>query len=220
MHCLEVRGDFACFNRPELSVERVSYDVITPSAARSIFEAILWKPAIRWQIEKIEVLNPIRWISLRRNEVGSKISTRNVETAMREGRGTLGLYVDEDRQQRAGLFLRDVRYRLTASFELTDRAGPEEDAGKFAEMFRRRAISGQCVNQPYLGCREFSADFRLVTDTSAEPPSLADYTQDLGWMLYDFDFANRDAPRPLLFRPKVERGVIRVPHRDSVEVIG
>src|SRR3989304_5178707 len=111
---LEISGDFACFTRPEMKVERVSYDVITPSAARAVFEAILWKPAIRWQVSKIEVLNPIKWINLRRNEVGSVASTRNVETAMKSGTGQLGLYIEDERQQRAGLFLRDVKYRLHA----------------------------------------------------------------------------------------------------------
>jgi len=119
-YCLEVSGSFACFTRPEMKVERVSYDVITPSAARAVFEAILWKPAIRWQVSKIEVLNPIKWINLRRNEVGSVASTRNVETAMKSGAGQLGLYVEDERQQRAGLFLRDVKYRIHASFELRD----------------------------------------------------------------------------------------------------
>lgn len=220
MFCLDVRGEFACFSRPEMSVERVSYAVITPSAARSMFEAILWKPALSWHIEQIEVLNPVKWINLRRNEVGSRISTRNVEAAMRKGRGTLGLYADEDRQQRAGLFLRDVRYRLTASFEVTARAGEGDSAAKFAEMFRRRATTGQCVNMPYLGCREFAASVRLVSDSAAEDPPLANYSPDLGWMLYDFDFTDPAAPRPLLYRPKVEHGVIHVPRRNSPEVIG
>ncbi|MGL4859085.1 MAG: type I-C CRISPR-associated protein Cas5c [Enterobacteriaceae bacterium] len=166
--CLEVSGDLACFSRPEMSVERLSYDVITPSAARSIFESILWKPAIRWQITAIEVLNPIRWINLRRNEVGSVISTRNVTTAMKTGVGRLGLYIEEDRQQRAGLFLRDVHYRLHGHFELTARASTGDNAGKYADMFRRRALRGQCINQPYLGCREFACDFSLVEgDNSA-----------------------------------------------------
>src|SRR5215468_2836266 len=111
-YCIEVNGDFACFTRPEMKVERVSYDVMTPSAARAIFESILWKPAIRWRISKIEVLQPIRWVSVRRNEVGGVISTNNVESAMRAGSGLLGLYIEDDRQQRAGLFLRDVGYRI------------------------------------------------------------------------------------------------------------
>lgn len=220
MFCLDVSGDFACFTRPEMKVERVSYDIITPSAARSIFEAVLWKPAIRWQVERIEVLAPIKWMSLRRNEVGHRISSRNVESAMRTGHGQLGLYVDEDRQQRAGLLLRDVRYRLHARFEMTSRAGADDTPRKFEEMFRRRATTGQCVNQPYLGCREFSARFRLIDDPSSEDPALTDFSPDLGFMLYDMDFAEPAAPRPLFFRAKVERGVMKVPARDSNEVRG
>src|SRR5437867_103010 len=157
--CLEVWGNYACFTRPEMKVERVSYDVMTPSAARSIFEAILWKPAIRWHVTKVEVLNPIRWVSVRRNEVGAVASSRNLETAMRSGTGALGLCIEDERQQRSGLFLRDVAYRIHAYFEILPSAGENNTPGKFLEMFERRAEKGQCVNQPYLGCREFAADF-------------------------------------------------------------
>ncbi|HGG59610.1 MAG TPA: type I-C CRISPR-associated protein Cas5 [Gammaproteobacteria bacterium] len=213
---LEVRGDFACFTRPEMKVERVSYDVITPSAARAVFDAILWKPAIRWRVTRIEVLNPIRWINLRRNELGGVVSERNVKSAMKSGKGGLGVYIEDDRQQRAGLFLRDVRYRLHACFELLDKSeGPE----KYAEMFQRRARKGQCFNQPYLGCREFSADFRLLEDDAAEPPPIAE-TRDLGWMLYDLDYANRASPAPRFFQAKMENGAIDVPAWDSQEVRG
>lgn len=218
--CLDVSGDYACFTRPEMKVERVSYDVITPSAARSIFEAVLWKPAIRWQVEHVEVLRPIRWMSLRRNEVGAVVSTRQVETAMRGGAAEVAIRVEDERQQRAGLFLRDVRYRLFARFEMTDRAGPGDNSGKFVEMFRRRAIAGQCVNQPYLGCREFSARFRLVEDREVEPPALAELNSDLGWMLYDLNFAGRDGIHPRFFRARLESGVLRVPRWDSPEIRG
>lgn len=217
--CLDVAGDYACFTRPEMKVERVSYDVITPSAARAVFEAILWKPAIAWRIERIEVLNPVRWISLRRNEVGSVVSTRSVEAAMRSG-GALALYVDEDRQQRAGLFLREVRYRLFGRFELTPRAGQGDSPAKFAEMFRRRAAAGQCVNQPYLGCREFAADVRLVADPAADPATPIARDEDLGWMLYDLDYRNPASPAPRFFRARLERGVLQVPAWDSPEVRG
>ena len=115
--CLQATGDFACFTRPEMKVERVSYDLITPSAARAVFEAILWKPALRWRVHRIEVLKPIRWINLRRNEVGSVISASNVQQAMSAGQGDLALYVEDERQQRAGLFLRDVAYRLHATLD-------------------------------------------------------------------------------------------------------
>ena len=139
-YCLEVGGDFACFTRPEMKVERVSYDVITPSAARAVFEAILWKPAMRWQVSRIEVLSPIKWINLRRNEVGSVASTRNIESAMRSGTGQLGLYVEDDRQQRAGLFLRDVQYRLHASFELRD---PGSHKFNFPHLSKRTINAGE-----------------------------------------------------------------------------
>ncbi len=215
--CIEVSGDFACFTRPEMKVERVSYDVITPSAARSIFDAILWKPAIYWQVTKIEVMNPIRWINLRRNEVGSIVSSRTAKTAMTSGSGQLGLYIEDDRQQRAGLFLRDVRYRLHARFLMTAQAGENESSAKFAEMFRRRAEKGQCFNQPYLGCREFSCDFSLATE-HAEHVETVDETRDLGWMLYDMDYSVPAAPKPLFFRAKLEKGVIQVPDRDSREI--
>lgn len=218
IHCLEVRGDFACFTRPEMKVERVSYDIITPSAARAIFEAILWKPAIRWRTTRIEVLAPIRWINVRRNEVGSVISGRNVKTAMKNGGGHLALYVEEDRQQRAGLFLRDVHYRIHAHFELLYREG-SSDPVKFSEMFQRRARKGQCFSQPYLGCREFSADFRLVEgEASLSPP--IDESRDLGWMLDDLDYSNPKDPSPRFFQARMKNGGIDVPAWDSEEVRG
>jgi CRISPR-associated protein Cas5, subtype I-C/DVULG len=218
-YCLEVSGDFACFTRPEMKMERVSYDVITPSAARAVFEAILWKPAVRWHVRRIEVLQPIQWISLRRNEVASVVSTRNVETAMRNGTGDLALYIEDDRQQRAGLFLRDVAYRLHADLEFLAERDPQANAAKYQEMFERRAGKGQCVNQPYLGCREFAAAFRLVTDTSAEPPPV-DETRDLGFMLHDLDFSNPADPSPRFYRANLVKGVVDVPAWDSAEVRG
>lgn len=218
--CLKVWGDFACFTRPEMKVERVSYDVITPSAARAVFEAILWKPEIRWTVTKIEVLKPIKWISVRRNEVGKVASVDS-------GQGDRGIYIEEHRQQRAGLFLRDVAYRLHAQFDVVDgskhvhrypkvrgRFSPEpeesqpEHPAKYLSMFQRRAKKGQCFWQPYLGCREFSAHFELVDDTTAatlaEPP-ISD-SPSLGWMLHDIDFD--DAMKPGFFRAEMKRGVI------------
>lgn len=189
-----------------MKVERVSYDVITPSAARSVFEAILWKPAIRWEVRKIEMLKPIRWINVRRNEVASKVSVRNAQTAMNEGKGQLGLYIEDDRQQRAGLFLRDVAYRLHAEMRLVGDDARTNPA-KYHEMFLRRAEKGQCVNQPYLGCREFAARFRLVADPAREAPAW-DETRDLGWMLHDLDFASPDDPQPRFFRAALKSGVI------------
>lgn len=218
-YCLELTGDFACFTRPEMKVERVSYDVMTPSAARACFEAILWKPAIRWHIRRIEVLKPIRWINLRRNEVASVVSTRNVEAAMKNGTGILGLNIEDDRQQRAGLFLRDVGYRVHADLEFFSERDPGAHANKYYEMFERRASRGQCVNQPYLGCREFAAYFRLVTDPAAEPVPI-DETRELGFMLHDLDFTKPADPTPRFFRARLENGAVTVPALDSAEVRG
>lgn len=227
--CLEVSGPYACFTRPEMKVERVSYDVITPSAARAIFDAILWKPAIFWQIRKIEVLAPINWISVRRNEVGAVASPR-VDT----------IFIEDQRQQRAGLLLRDVKYRLHAEFEYippekrtrTSTPSPDfladvldaeeiranETPAKYAAMFDRRASKGQCFTQPYLGCREFSAHFRLV-DPMREPAVPIPDTIELGWMLYDLDFTDPEDPHPMFFRPRMENGVIRVPDRNDLEEV-
>jgi CRISPR-associated protein Cas5d len=170
---LKVWGENACFTRPEMKVERVSYDVMTPSAARGILEAILWKPAICWQVEQIDVLEPIRWESVRRNEVGALMSPR-----------TNGIYIEEQRQQRAGLFLKNVAYTIHARFRLTEKAGCEDNVRKFEEMFLRRVQKGQCFNRPYLGCREFSAHFELIPDETSLPVPVRE-TRDLGWMLYD-----------------------------------
>ena len=208
-YCLQVSGEFACFTRPEMKVERVSYDVITPSAGRAIFEAILWKPAVRWHIRCIEVLKPIRFINLRRNEVASVISTRNVQQAMASGEGDLAIFVEEDRQQRAGLLLRDVAYRLHADMEVrTDREDPMPPQ-KYHAMFERRAERGQWVNQPYLGCREFAARVCLIAAPAAEPPPISD-TRDLGWMLHDLDFERPADPQPVFFRAQMTAGVIEV----------
>jgi CRISPR-associated protein Cas5d len=202
-----------------MKVERVSYDVMTPSAARAVLEAILWRPAIRWRIHRIEVLNPIRWTSLRRNEVGAVVPVRTAVEAMTRGTGALALFVEEERQQRAGLFLRDVAYRIHATFEMTSTAGPEESPGKFAEMFRRRAEKGQCFNQPYLGCREFACSFRYVAKPSEEPPPIAS-DRELGLMLYDLDYSDPADPKPRFFRAALAGGVMNVPAWDSPEVRG
>lgn len=204
--CLQATGDYACFTRPEMKVERVSYDVITPSAARAIFEAILWKPAIRWRVTRIEVLEPVRWMNLRRNEVGAVISRSNVQQAMNAGQGDLALYVEDERQQRAGLFLRDVAYRLHAELDVSS----GEPRQKYEEMFLRRATKGQWVNQPYLGCREFAADVRLVEPGTEQAPAITE-TRDLGWMLHDLDFTDIASPQPRFFRALMQAGAIAVP---------
>lgn len=208
---LHVWGPYACFTRPEMKVERVSYDVMTPSAARGILEAIHWKPAIVWVIDRIHVLRPIRFQTFRRNEVGSKVPVAKVKTAMsRDSLEGLGLAVDEDRQQRATIALNDVAYVIEAHFELTEKAGPDDTAAKHIEMFKRRAAKGQCFHHPCFGCREFAADFELV---EADMPSSTlpdvDKSRDFGWMLYDIDFSKSDKP-PMFFRARLENGVLDV----------
>lgn len=202
---LKVWGEYACFTRPEMKVERVSYDVMTPSAARGILEAILWKPAIRWNVVRIDVLNPIRWASVRRNEVGAVMSPR-----------TDGLYVEDQRQQRAGLLLRDVAYAIHAFFEMTTKAGAEDNVKKFEEMFVRRAEKGQCFHRPYLGCREFAATFELCSSKADEQKTIGE-SRDLGFMLYDIDFSGTE-PMPLWFRANLEAGRVWVPALNSLEV--
>ena len=210
-YCLEISGELACFTRPEMKVERVSYDVITPSAARSVFEAILWKPAIRWHVRRIEVLKPVRFMNLRRNEVGSKVSASNVTKAMNGADIDLAIYADDptDRAQRASLLLRDVAYRVHADLEVrADRTDPMPPQ-KHHAMFERRATNGQWVNQPYLGCREFDARVRWVIDPAHEPAPIAE-TRDLGWMLHDLDFSDPADPQPVFFRAQMNAGVIEV----------
>lgn len=233
--CLEVSGDFACFTRPEMKVERVSYDVITPSAARGIFSAIFWKPAINWRITRIEVMNPIRWTNVRRNEVSAVASERSD-----------GILIEDCRQQRAGLLLRDVRYRLYAEFDfippekrskvrnpspewLTEEEEkelyrqsemrPDEKEAKYAAMFDRRASKGQYFMHPYLGCREFSCkEIRLVKHPEYEVDKPISETRDLGFMLYDMDYSDAKDIKPMFFRPQLVNGVIEVPRPNSEEV--
>ncbi|HIH03826.1 MAG TPA: type I-C CRISPR-associated protein Cas5 [Methanoregulaceae archaeon] len=204
---LRVRGDYACFTRPEMKAERVSYDVITPSAARGILEAIYWKPAIVWRIDRIHVLNPIRFDTVRRNEVSSKISTRNVVQAMRGGEVALGLNASDsaERVQRASYLLRDVDYCIEAHFDMTDRAGPEDTPEKHYNVALRRMRKGQCFHHPYLGCREFPTRFDLV-DGPVPRSHYEGQTVDLGFMLHDIDFANEMTP--VFFRATMRDGVI------------
>lgn len=216
---LLVWGERACFTRPEMKVERVSYDIITPSAARGILEAIHWKPAIRWVIDRITVLKPIRFESIRRNEVGSKASAGTIGSAMKKGT-TEGLHnvVEDDRQQRAATVLRDVAYVIEAHFEVTPKAGSDDTEGKHLDIFNRRARKGQYFHAPCLGVREFPAYFRLIED--GESPLTVDESlqggKDLGYMLHDFDFANDVTPH--FFRARMQDGIVQVPLLQSEEV--
>lgn len=220
-YCLEVWGDMACFTRPELKVERVSYDVITPSAARAIFEAILFKRyAMRWQITRIEVLNPIRWTSIRRNEVGALASI---------AKGSI--YVDDGktRQQRNSLMLRDVRYRIWAKLVYIPvsarpeeafakhKPGADENPMKYYQMFERRASQGQCFTQPYLGTRECAASWRLLdVDNENLTPAIPE-SRDLGIMLYDMNFKNPKNITPQFYRAEMENGIIKVEGKEILQ---
>ena len=202
---VRARGALACFSRPELKVERVSYPVMTPSAARGILEAILWKPAMQWRVEKIAVLSPIRFTAFRRNEVGTR-AVAPTKAVMERGGAAPVFFADEDRQQRNTVALRDVDYVIEARFRLTDRAGPEDNMSKFVSMFRRRVEKGQHFHQPYFGCREFVAQIEPA-DRAPEP---IDDSRDLGIMLWDIHFA-RKRNRPLFFAARLANGVLAVP---------
>ncbi len=210
---LHVWGDRACFTRPEMKVERVSYDVMTPTAARGILEASHWKPAIRWQIDRIHVLKPIRFQSFRRNEVGAKINVAAAARAMRAGSTAgLGLVVEDNRQQRATTLLVDVAYVIEAHFTLTDKAESDDMPAKHTSIFNRRAEAGQCFHRPCLGTREFVADFALIPEGAALPPSdlpAKDRGRDLGWMLHDIEFTQKEAVSHF-FRARLEDGVLDV----------
>jgi len=242
--CLEVWGDYACFTRPEMKVERVSYDVPTPSSVRAVFESIFWKPAIRWQPVKIEILNPIKWTSVRRNEVGAVMSPQSN-----------GIIIEDKRQQRAGYFLRDVKYRFYAVLEYIpveqrknnkhaavpeyqwdpdekkfmeeeieawnenkDTIRNDETPGKYLAIFERRATKGQCFNQPYLGTREFSCNFRFIKKPVEEIAAAIDETRELGFMLYDMDFTDLKDPKPMFFKATIENGVVDIPPINSEEI--
>lgn len=210
---LKVWGGYACFTRPEMKVERVSYDVITPSAARGILEAIYWKPAIVWSVDRIHVLNPIRFDNIRRNEVASKVSLRNVTTAMKDGVSPVETFIEEDRQQRAALILRDVAYVIEAHFAFT--GSEDNNQAKHKEIFDRRAAKGQCFHRPYLGCREFPAHFEPVTGDL--PPSPLTGEKDLGWMLHDMVFEKEMEAK--FFRAVMRNGIIEVPPRNGMAVM-
>ena len=217
---IEVWGDWALFTRPEMKVERVSYDVMTPSAARGLIEAIYWHPGLKWSVDRIYVRAPIRFSNLRRNEVKSTVSARSARTAMERGRGELYLCTAEDIQQRAALLLRDVRYVIEAHFDLVpEKMAPGDNAGKFQDIVKRRIQRGQFYHQPCFGCREFPAWFQPCEEIPPCPEELKG-ERDLGWMLWDMDYSDPEDIRPLFFRAVLRDGVLEVPNRNSGEVRG
>ena len=216
---LEVWGEFACFSRPEMKVERVSYDMMTPSAARGLLEAIYWHPGLRYVIDRIQVCAPIRFTNLRRNEVKATISARAARTVMERGRGELYLATPEEIQQRAALLLRDVRYVIDAHFNITDKAAPGDNPGKFQDILKRRISRGQFYHQPCFGCREFPAQFKQCAERPPCPEELRG-ERDLGYMLWDMDYSDPENIAPLFFRARLVDGMLTVPTRDSGEVMG
>ena len=215
---IEVWGDYACFSRPEMKVERVSYDVMTPSAARGLIEAVYWHPGLKWVIERIFVCNPIRFTNIRRNEVKDVISARNVRAVMNSGRGELYLATPESIQQRAAMVLQQVRYVIQAHFVMTGRAAPGDNPGKFQDIIRRRLEKGQFYHQPYFGTREFPAHFRPCTAPPPCPLELAG-ERDLGWMLLDMDYTDPGNITPRFFRAVLKDGVLEVPAMDGEGVV-
>ena len=216
---LEVWGDYACFTRPEMKTERVSYDIMTPSAARGLLESIYWHPGMRWVIDRIHVCAPIRFTNLRRNEVKSTISARSARTVMERGRGELYLATSQDIQQRAAMLLRNVRYIIDAHFDITDQAADSDNAGKFQDIVKRRIKRGQFYSQPYFGCREFPAQFKACEALPSCPEELKG-VRDLGYMLWDLDYSDPKNITPLFFRAALQDGVLEIPDRNSGEVVG
>jgi CRISPR-associated protein Cas5d len=206
-YAVRVRGPFACFTRPEFKTERLSYEVLTPSAARGLLEAILWKPAIYWHIRRIRLLSPVRFVQFKRNEVNTRIPTGKAVTASRTGTGMDDYFADEDRAQRNTVALRDVDYAVDAEMAMTSRAGSEDNPKKFDEMFRRRLERGQSHMQPYLGCREFPA---IVEPYLGDPPPLENESRDLGLMLHDIGYS-RARNEAVFFHARLDKGTIEIP---------
>ena len=202
---IETWGDYACFSRPEMKTERVSYDIITPSAARGLIESVFWHPGMTWVIDRIYLLAPIRFTNIRRNEVKSIVSGGNVRSAMNGNGSRLAIYTPQDIQQRASMILQDVHYVIEAHFEMTDKAAAGDNPGKFQEMTRRRLAKGQFYSQPYFGCREFPAHCREWP--GGEIPALP-VTQDLGYMLHSLDYSDPQNIIPRFFRARIVNGEV------------
>lgn len=214
---IEVWGDYACFSRPEMKVERVSYDVMTPSAARGLIEAIYWHPGMRWIIDRIHVCAPVRFTNIRRNEVKDTVSARKVKSVMEHPSNDLYLVTSECIQQRAAMVLTNVHYVIDAHFEMTEKAAPGDNPGKFQDIMKRRLTKGQCYHQPCFGVREFPANFQLCEQLPPCPEELKG-RQDLGWMLLDMDYSDPANITPMFFRAVLNDGVLEVPDVQSQEV--
>lgn len=206
---VRVWGDLALFSRPEMKVERCSYDMMTPSAARGILEAIYWHPGMRWIVDRIYLRKPVRFTSIRRNEVKSKISANNVLSVMNGGDKPLFISSKEDIVQRAAVLLRDVDYVIEAHFEMTDNAGPCDNSGKFKDIVMRRLRRGECYHMQYFGCREFPANFELFEQENVDTAYVGE-EKDLGYMLYDFDYSNPEDIQPMFFRAVLTNGILDV----------
>ena len=215
---VEVWGDYALFSRPEMKVERVSYDVITPSAARGLLESIYWHPGLSWKIDRIYVCNPIRFTNIRRNEVKDIVSGSSVKSVMKSGKGEIYIATSESIQQRAAMVLKDVRYVIEAHFDMTDNAAASDNPGKFQDIMKRRLERGQFYSMPYMGTREFPAHFKPCGAIPECPEELKG-TRDLGWMLLDMDYTDKSDIQPRFFRATMTDGVIDVPALDSAEVV-
>lgn len=205
---VRVWGDYALFSRPEMKVERCSYDVMTPSAARGILEAIYWHPGLCWVVDKIYVLNPIRFTSVRRNEVKSKISANNVLPVYNGADKLLYISTKEDIVQRASLLLTDVEYVIEAHFEMTEQANETDNPGKFKDIIMRRLRRGECYHMPYFGCREFPAHFCLCEEETIKTAYDEIPEQDLGFMLFDMDYTEKENIQPMFFRAVMKYGVL------------
>ncbi len=205
---VRVWGDYALFSRPEMKVERCSYDVITPSAARGLLEAIYWHPGMRWVIDRIYVKNPIQFTSVRRNEVKSKVLASNVLQVYNGGDKPLYMNTKAEIVQRATVLLTNVEYVIEAHFEMTDKANVTDNPGKFKDIIMRRLRRGECYHMPYFGCREFPANFSLYEEEEVETAYDDVLEKDLGFMLYDLDYTDREHIQPMFFRAVMRYGVL------------
>lgn len=206
---VEVWGDYALFSRPEMKVERVSYDVMTPSAARGILESIYWHPGMQWHIDKIYVLSPIVFANIRRNEVKTKISSQGAKKVWGGSKEEIYINTKEDIQQRAAMVLKNVHYVIEAHFSMNEAANASDNPGKFQDIIKRRIVKGQCYHTPYFGCREFPVKFRAY-DFVTVPTAYEESDKDLGWMLYDMDYSNPENIKPMFFKAVLCKGVLNV----------